>query len=204
MLALLLQRACILNAFEWRAVCHAPRRRPILVIGPASVLANWQREFATWGAFRTAVYHGGSDARAAALQGILQGRTEVLITSSATYRCAASWHAVFEMTQDGLCRVARKGQEPTHYAYVFAVRWSGGQPSAHAQAERGGAAGRAVARGHLGRGARAEERERQDLQGRHALRHAAALRAHRHGHGGALAWVSLEAWHACVSAREIC
>jgi SNF2 family DNA or RNA helicase len=68
---------------------HARRRRPILVIGPASVLANWQRELSTWGAFRTGVYHGGADARGAALAGVLQGRTEVLITSSTTYRRAA-------------------------------------------------------------------------------------------------------------------
>lgn len=60
------------------------RRRQILIVGPSSVLGNWQRELQTWGAFRVSVYHG--DGRELALQGVLQGRTEVLITSTNTYR----------------------------------------------------------------------------------------------------------------------
>ena len=60
------------------------RRRHVLIVGPSSVLGNWQRELQTWGAFRVAVYHGAN--RKLALDGVLQGRTEVLITSYATYR----------------------------------------------------------------------------------------------------------------------
>ena len=60
----------------------------MLVVGPASVLANWAREFGTWGAFRAALYHGEGERRAAALESIKQGRAEVLITSGATYRRA--------------------------------------------------------------------------------------------------------------------
>ena len=67
----------------------ARRRRHILIVGPSSVLGNWQRELGTWGAFRVAIYHGGK--RDLALQGVLQGRTEVLITSYATYRWAATY-----------------------------------------------------------------------------------------------------------------
>ena len=62
----------------------------MLVVCPASVLANWMRELGTWGAFRAAVYHGEGERRAAALQRVRQRRAEVLITSGATYRCACT------------------------------------------------------------------------------------------------------------------
>ena len=62
-------------------------------MGPSSVLGNWRSELQTWGAFRVAVYHGPK--RDLALDGVLQGRTEVLITSYGTYRwgplCINHW-----------------------------------------------------------------------------------------------------------------
>jgi SNF2 family DNA or RNA helicase len=60
--------------------------RAILVVAPNTVITNWQREFGMWGAFRVAIYHGHSDAREAAIQGIMNGTTEVLITSYDTFR----------------------------------------------------------------------------------------------------------------------
>ena len=53
---------------------------------PTSVITNWQREFSTWGAFRVAEYHGPSEKRSAALQSILNGHAEILITSYDTCR----------------------------------------------------------------------------------------------------------------------
>lgn len=62
------------------------RRHPILVVAPTSVLTNWQREFATWGAFSLALCHGRQDTRDAVLKGVQHGEFEILLTSYDTFR----------------------------------------------------------------------------------------------------------------------
>lgn len=56
--------------------------------------------------------------------------------------------------------------------------------SACPQAEPGRAAGRGLARGHLGRGTRSQEQGQPDVRGRQAPPHATPIRPHRHSHGG--------------------
>ncbi len=68
-----------------KALCRC-RNKQILLVVPTSVITNWQREFSTWGAFRVAGYHGPPEKRSAALQSILNGHAEILITSYDTYR----------------------------------------------------------------------------------------------------------------------
>lgn len=71
----------------WRDVhSEAEGRKCVLVVAPNSVITNWQREFNMWGAFRVAIYHGPQDARNAAMQGIVSGSIEILITSYDTFR----------------------------------------------------------------------------------------------------------------------
>lgn len=65
----------------------ACRQKSILIVAPSSVVTNWQREFSTWGAFRVVIYHGSADSRAAAVQGIVQGTAEILLTTYDTFRC---------------------------------------------------------------------------------------------------------------------
>ena len=52
------------------------------------MLTNWEREFNTWGAFRTCIYHGKG--KGAALQGIAQGAKEIMLTSYDLYRYQGS------------------------------------------------------------------------------------------------------------------
>lgn len=66
--------------------CAPCRNKQILLVVPTSVITNWQREFSTWGAFRVAEYHGPSEKRSAALQSILNGHAEILVTSYDTCR----------------------------------------------------------------------------------------------------------------------
>ncbi|KAK9838111.1 hypothetical protein WJX81_001965 [Elliptochloris bilobata] len=78
----------------------AIRRWPILVVGQLSVLVNWQREFERWGTFRVCQFHGTRSAKRAALASIVDGNSEVLITSFDTLRLSADlhdikWHCVF-------------------------------------------------------------------------------------------------------------
>ena len=49
---------------------------------PASVLTNWERELAQWGAFRAAKVHGTTGS----LAGAQDGSTEVTLTTFDTYR----------------------------------------------------------------------------------------------------------------------
>ncbi|KAL0045771.1 hypothetical protein WJX82_003975 [Trebouxia sp. C0006] len=80
-----------------------PKRCPILIVAPTSVLTNWQREFNTWGAFQVALCHGKQEVRATMLQGVQNGQFEILITSYDTFRrniedmLRIPWHvAVFD------------------------------------------------------------------------------------------------------------
>jgi SNF2 family DNA or RNA helicase len=72
------------------AVLSAPhRQKPILIVAPSSVITNWQREFSTWGAFRVAIYHGLAEGRTAAVQSILHGTAEIMLTTYDTFRYKA-------------------------------------------------------------------------------------------------------------------
>lgn len=64
----------------------ARRQKLILIVAPSSVLTNWQREFSTWGAFRVGIYHGSAESRAAAVQSILHGTAEIMLTTYDTFR----------------------------------------------------------------------------------------------------------------------
>ncbi|EIE19153.1 hypothetical protein COCSUDRAFT_20093, partial [Coccomyxa subellipsoidea C-169] len=79
------------------------RQKLILIVAPSSVLTNWQREFSTWGAFRVGIYHGSAESRAAAVQSILHGTAEIMLTTYDTFRInidrlqEIDWHvAIFD------------------------------------------------------------------------------------------------------------
>ncbi|KAJ4782677.1 DNA repair/recombination protein [Rhynchospora pubera] len=57
---------------------------PILILCPTSVIKNWENEFAEWGEFHLAIYHGPN--RELVLQKIESGSIEILITSFDTFR----------------------------------------------------------------------------------------------------------------------
>ncbi|KAK9804888.1 hypothetical protein WJX72_010344 [[Myrmecia] bisecta] len=74
------------------------RRAPILIVAPSSVLANWQREFWTWGAFKVGRFEGR--AKAQVLAECESGACEVMLASDAMFRGniddinEVAWHAV--------------------------------------------------------------------------------------------------------------
>ncbi|XP_074264041.1 switch 2-like [Silene latifolia] len=57
---------------------------PVLIIGPASVLQNWEDEFSNWSTFRVSIYHGPN--RDLILNKVEGQELEVMITSFDTFR----------------------------------------------------------------------------------------------------------------------
>ena len=57
-------------------------RRQALVVVPTSTIANWQREFKTWGCFRLVLGHGAR--KKDAIAQALEGGCDVLLTTPAT------------------------------------------------------------------------------------------------------------------------
>ncbi|KAK9689866.1 hypothetical protein RND81_09G087100 [Saponaria officinalis] len=57
---------------------------PVLIIGPASVLQNWENEFSNWSTFRVSLYHGPN--RDLILDKVETQEVEVMITSFDTFR----------------------------------------------------------------------------------------------------------------------
>ncbi|KAH9608995.1 hypothetical protein KSS87_022694 [Heliosperma pusillum] len=57
---------------------------PVLIIGPASVLQNWENEFSNWSTFRVSIYHGPN--RDLILNKVEGHELEVMITSFDTFR----------------------------------------------------------------------------------------------------------------------
>ena len=72
----------------------AAGRYPLLLVCPASVLTNWQRELAQWGAFKAAKLHGSGRESALALQGVKDGTIEIMLTTFDTYRCMHTRHCI--------------------------------------------------------------------------------------------------------------
>ena len=61
----------------------AQDRRQALIVVPTSTLANWQREFKTWGCFRVMLCHGPKPKQVEAMQAAADGQCEVLLTTYA-------------------------------------------------------------------------------------------------------------------------
>jgi len=52
-----------------------------LIIAPATVVGNWEREFETWGYFEVGIYNGPKDIRKQVIKDFKMGRLDVVVTS---------------------------------------------------------------------------------------------------------------------------
>jgi SNF2 family DNA or RNA helicase len=77
-------RAVFISRVRLSALAQKCRRYPILILAPPSVLDNWEREFQTWGSFRTCMYAGKS--KHTALRGINNGNHEVMLAGLEAFR----------------------------------------------------------------------------------------------------------------------
>jgi SNF2 family DNA or RNA helicase len=69
-----------------------PKWSPILIIAPNAVVANWIEDFDTWAHVSVAVYQGSG--RAAALESVENGISEVLVCGDSTIQGVESFNAL--------------------------------------------------------------------------------------------------------------
>ncbi|KAL0320097.1 UNVERIFIED_CONTAM: Switch 2 [Sesamum radiatum] len=65
-----------------------PKKGPVLIICPSSVILNWESEFSKWSTFSVSVYHGPN--RDLIMDKLEANDVEILITSFDTYRIQGS------------------------------------------------------------------------------------------------------------------